>query len=278
MGQTRTPRIGLALSSGGARGFAHVGVLKALHEAGLTVTSVVGSSMGGVVAAGYALRGDIAEVEQWVLDFRARDHARRGWPVMDLDRLTAFFDDLLGGAWIADCLIPLTLIATDLRRRVPVRLTEGPLAVALSASTAMPFLHRPVAWDDTLLADGALTCVLPTAAARQPGIDLVIGSFASRETYRLETFLLGLTQRAGRLARGWQRTYVDFFRSLPLTAPLAEALPEPAPPTVIVAPDLTGIGALDFHKARDAIAAGERAARAKLDEIKALLGFAPDPA
>lgn len=265
------PKISVALSSGGARGFAHVGVLKVLLEAGLDVANVVGTSMGGVVAAGYALRGDVVELERWVLGFRSRDHSRPGRPYMDLDRLTSFFETLFDHAVIGDCLIPLAVIATDLKRRTTAVLSEGPLAAALSASTALPFLHRPVAWQGALLADGALTCVLPTREAIRPDTDLVIGSFASRDTTRAESLLLEGAQRAGRMVHGWRRAYVDFFRSV-----LTSAEPEPSsvPRTLVVAPDLTGIGVFDFHKSREAIAAGERATREKLAEIMALLGQA----
>ena len=137
-------RIGLALSSGGARGFAHVGVIKALREAGFTISSVAGSSMGSIMAAGYAIRGDAAELERRVLEFRARDHMRRLLPVMDPARITAFLDDILGGAHFADCAVSLTIVATDLRERIPTTLSEGSVAQAAFASSAVPFFmpHR----------------------------------------------------------------------------------------------------------------------------------------
>jgi len=140
-------RIGVALSSGGARGFAHVGVLKALLEAGLDVVRVAGSSMGSIMAAGYAVRGDIAELEQRVLAFRARDHTRRGLPIMNPARITAFLDDVLGSASFTDCVVPLAIVATDLERRTTTTLTDGPVALATFASMAMPFVHRPVPWE-----------------------------------------------------------------------------------------------------------------------------------
>ncbi|MFN8515259.1 MAG: hypothetical protein U0841_22265 [Chloroflexia bacterium] len=124
----RTPhsalRIGLALSSGGARGFAHVGVIKALREAGFTIAEVAAAAWGSIMAAGYAIRADIGELERRV-DFRARDHMRRVLPVMDPARITAFLDDILGGAHFADA-VPLAIVATDLQRRAPATLNEGP--------------------------------------------------------------------------------------------------------------------------------------------------------
>ena len=106
---------------------------------------------------------------------------------------------------------------------------------------------------------------------RDATVDLVIGSMVGQEWGRLDDALAGLSRTAGRITRGWRRQYADFFRArnLHLVADIAE----PAPPTIVVAPDLARVGVFDFAKAKEAIAAGERAALAKLGEIKALLGF-----
>jgi predicted acylesterase/phospholipase RssA len=274
----RTPhsalRIGLALSSGGARGFAHVGVIKALREAGFTIAGVAGSSMGSIMAAGYAIRGDVAELERRVLNFRARDHMRRLMPVMDPARITAFLDDILGGAHFADCAVPRTIVATDLQRRAPATLNEGPVALAAFASSAVPFLHRPVPWGERLLADGALSCVLPTAQARGAGIDLVIGSLVSNQRVKFNGAIGGVARSVGGAIRGWGKHYVEFFRDhLPQLAwpDLAPRAEDDAPPTLILTPTLDRIGSLDFNRMRDAIAAGEEAVWSRIEEIRALL-------
>jgi predicted acylesterase/phospholipase RssA len=270
-------RVGLALSSGGARGFAHVGVIKALREAGFTIAGVAGSSMGSIMAAGYAIRGDVAELEHRVLRFRARDHMRRLLPVMDPARITAFLDDILGGASFADCAVPLTIVATDLQRRAPAALSEGPVALAAFASSAVPFLHRPVPWGEQLLADGALSCVLPTVQARGAGVDLVIGSLVSNRRVRFNGAIGGVARNVGGAIRGWGRHYVEFFRDhLPhLAWPDHAPHADDAPPTLILTPTLDRIGSLDFNRMREAIAAGEEAVWSRIDEIRALLAREP---
>lgn len=271
-GSARAPRIGLALSSGGARGFAHVGVVKALRAAGFQIAAVAGSSMGGIMAAGYAIRADVAELERRVLDFRPRDYARR-WllPIMDPARLIDFLDDILGGASFADCAVPLAIVATDLERRAAATLREGPVALAAFASSAMPFLHRPVSWEGRLLADGSLSCVLPLPQAQAAGVDLVIGSLVSRPLAPLNTLTRSLARSAGGLMRGWGRPYADFFRSrapqLPWHAPPADE----AQPAIILTPHLQRVGPLDFARVREAIVAGEAAVAARLEEIGAAL-------
>jgi predicted acylesterase/phospholipase RssA len=284
-GRPRRLRVALALSSGGARGFAHVGVIKALRRAGIEIAHVAGTSMGSIMAAGYALRGDVDELERWVLAWRPRDHTRRGLlsllglPIMDPRRITDFLDASLGGARIGDCAVPLSIVATDLRRREPATLTAGPLALAVFASMAMPFLHRPVPWEGRLLAEGALSCVLPLAQARaappgSPGpVDLVVGSLVANEARRLGAVLAGLAHSVGRAAPGWPRHYARYFRGRPRPSARGHHTSLPAaPPVLVISPDFAGIGALEFGKVREAIAAGERAALAALAGLRAAAG------
>jgi len=265
-GATSRPlRVGLALSSGGARGFAHVGVIKGLQAAGYTITTVAGSSIGAIVAAGYALHADADALERWVLDFRARDYARGRVPIRDPARLTAFLDRTFGGATFADCVVPLQIVATDLIARVAVTLDSGSLATAAFASATLPFFHRPVVWGERLLADGSLSCVLPLAQATVPGIDLLVGSLVSRPRARLNRLTEGLARTAGAVVRGWGRPYVEFFRARAPQLSWLGAVPvATAPPTLILTPDLDRFGALDFARMREAIAAGEAAVAAGL--------------
>ena len=274
--ELRSPRIGLALSSGGARGFAHVGVIKALREAGFSVVDVAGSSIGGIIAAGYAVRGDVCELERWVLDFRARDYSRRALPIMDPPRLTAFLDEILGGASFADCAVPLRIVATDLRARAATTIDEGSVALAAFASSAMPFLHRPVPWDDRLLADGSLSCVLPLAQASAPEVDLVIGSLVSRRLPALHGFATGLARTAGGAIRGWSRPYIDYFCDRTRQLPWPTGVTVAPVPTLVLNPELRGIGPLDFGRMREAIRAGEEATLMRLDEVRALLSRGAD--
>jgi NTE family protein len=263
---SRPLRVGLALSSGGARGFAHVGVIKGLHAAGYTITAVAGSSIGAIIAAGYALHADADALERWVLDFRARDHARGRVPIMDPARLTAFLDRTFGGATFADCVVPLRIVATDLIARAAVTLDSGSLATAAFASSTLPFFHRPVAWGERLLADGSLSCVLPLAQATVPGVDLIVGSLVSRPRATLNGVTGGLSRTIGGVVRGWGRPYVEFFRARAPQLPWLGAVPIDTIPTLMLRPHLDRFGALDFARMREAIAAGEAAVAAGLRE------------
>lgn len=276
-GKGRRPRIGLALSSGGARGFAHIGVIKALERAGCEIVSVAGSSIGSIVGAGYARRGDVVEAERQVLAFRARDHQRGGIPVMHLERIAAFLDTILNGAHFADCAVPLTIMATDLQRRAPVALSAGPVALAACASMALPFFHRPVLWEGRLLAEGALSCVLPLAQAGRAEVDLVVGSMVSQDQGSVGRWLAAYARRAGRTTADWQRPYADFFRAPGPPSVDPEVPATTGPPVLIITPHLPTIGAVDFDQARAAIAAGECATTARLGELTALLRLGARP-
>jgi predicted acylesterase/phospholipase RssA len=104
--------------------------------------------------------------------------------------------------------------------------------------------------------------------AWRPDVDLVIGSMVSQEWPRINDMLATCSRRLGRAARGWQRAYVDFFAR---RLPAIPAPPPPQPPTLVLAPDLADVGSVDFRKAKEAIAAGERAVAARLDDLRALL-------
>jgi predicted acylesterase/phospholipase RssA len=172
--------------------------------------------------------------------------------------------------------VPLSIVATDLRRGEPATLTAGPLALAVYASMAMPYLHRPVPWGPRLLAEGALSCVLPLAQARAGSrqiaepVDLVVGSLVANEARRLGGLLTAIAHSVGRAAPGWPRHYAAYFRGRPRADAAGDGAASPAAsPTVVIAPDVEGIGALEFGKVREAIAAGERAAQAALEGLRA---------
>ncbi len=272
MHQERGPRIGLALSSGGARGFAHVGVIKGLIDAGYSISAIAGSSMGSIIAAGFAAQGSVSELEAWALAFRARDHSRSLLPIMDPTRLMPFLDDLLNGVTFAECVLPLKIVATDLRERAAITLGEGSVALAAFASSAMPFFHRPVPWRERLLADGSLSCVLPLEqAATANEVDLVIGSLVSRQYPLLNTAVQQVAQFTGGVVHGWPRPYFDFFRDRTPQAAWVANDTVIAVPNLVITPTLPLIGQLDFGRVRAAITAGEEAVASRLEEIRALL-------
>lgn len=178
----RKPRLGLALSGGGARGLAHIGVLKALEEAGIQPDYLAGTSMGGVIAAAYAAGLKPGEIEQIAADtsrtrnlLRLADLSLPQQGIFRGERLLAFFEQHLQGRTFAELQIPLTLIAVDLNTGQEVHLREGSVTQALRATVSVPGLLAPVVQDGMRLVDGGLLNNLPIDVVRQMGADVVLG-------------------------------------------------------------------------------------------------------
>ena len=157
-------RVALALGSGGARGYAHIGVIEVLEERGLDVVSVAGSSMGALVGGVHAA-GRLETYAAWARSLRQRDVVRlldvslSAAGAIRADKVLARVRDLLGGVRIEDLPIPFTAVATDLAARKEVWFQHGPVDVAIRASIAIPGVVTPVVLNARLLADGGVMTV-----------------------------------------------------------------------------------------------------------------------
>lgn len=174
-----SPRIGLALSGGAARGIAHVGVLKALAEYQIPISCVAGTSAGSIVAAAFASGMPMAEIEQMGRGLRWRDLGRMTMSRLGVqinDRLENYLKERLPVTRFEDLAIPLAVVATDLKLGTAVVMRdEGDIPFAVRASCAIPGWYVPVTDSEgRQLVDGGLVAGLPTAMARALGADLVI--------------------------------------------------------------------------------------------------------
>jgi NTE family protein len=172
-------RVGLALGSGAARGWAHVGVIRAVEDAGHEVAWVSGCSMGAVVATAYAL-GRLDHLETFARGLTPRkvlgylDLAMPVRGLLDGDRVTALFSELFGDRDLKDARMPVCVVATDLATGREVRLCEGPAARVVRASIAVPGIFAPVVMEGRYLVDGGLVNPVPVDATRAMGADAVI--------------------------------------------------------------------------------------------------------
>ncbi|MEZ5096776.1 MAG: patatin-like phospholipase family protein [Nocardioides sp.] len=159
-------RIALALGSGGARGYAHIGVIQVLEEAGYEIAAVAGTSMGALVGSLHAA-GALPAYTEWVSGLSGRDVLRlldpsvRAGGAIRGDKVLARVGELLAGALIEELPIPFTAVATDLLARKEVWFQRGPVEVAVRASIALPSVFTPVLLNGRLLADGGLLNPLP---------------------------------------------------------------------------------------------------------------------
>jgi len=177
-GRRRNPRIGLVLGGGAARGWAHIGAIRALEEAGIRPDVICGTSIGALVGAVYA-NGDLDWLEDWVgrltwqtvvrlLDLQFSGGLLGGRKVIEL------FSNRFNGSDIGELRMPFTAIATELDTGREVWLQEGGVVDAVRASIAIPGLFTPIWHDGVWLVDGGLCNPVPVSAARAMRADCVI--------------------------------------------------------------------------------------------------------
>ena len=175
----RPPVLGLALGGGAARGFAHVGVIQVLEEAGIKPDLVVGTSAGSLVAAIYASGKTGAQLQQvaetmdeaaitdWTLPLFGRG-------VLRGEALARYVSAQVGGKLLEDMALPLGIVATDLHTGQGILFRRGDTGTAVRASSAVPAVFQPVKINGQEYVDGGLVSPVPVRYARQMGAELVL--------------------------------------------------------------------------------------------------------
>ena len=219
------PSVGLALSGGGARGFAHTGVLEALQYSNFPVDYVAGTSMGALIGAMYASGQPLDDI--WAFGRDAETHkvgrdfkGIRVLPLIFADKLisptyiTRFIEGRLGGATFETLKKPLACTAMDIRTGEKVVFTDGPVGMAVRASVNIPGIFAPVQYRQRYLVDGGVVDNVPVDAARALGADWVLASVMENTVNKNpDTVLMTLLQvidiRGSLLARESERS-ADF--------------------------------------------------------------------
>lgn len=171
------PKIGLALGSGGARGFAHLGVLKVLQEAGIQVDLIAGSSMGALVGCFYASGLSIERMYQFALAFKRKYYLDFTVPKMGFiagNRLKELIRLFTHQKTFEQLNIPVSVVATDLYNGKKVVFNKGPVAEAVRASIAIPGIFVPEKINGRLLVDGGVIDRVPVSVVKEMGADIVI--------------------------------------------------------------------------------------------------------
>jgi NTE family protein len=175
----RKPKIGLALGSGSARGWAHIGVINALAEQGIKPDIVTGCSIGAIVGAAYA-KGELDQLEDWVRQLQWKevvelmDISFLGGGFLKGDKLIEFFKQRTEDINIEDLETPFATVTTDLDTGREVWLQSGSLLDAVRASFALPGLFTPVEREGRWYVDGGLVNPVPVSLCRAMGAEVVI--------------------------------------------------------------------------------------------------------
>lgn len=175
----KKPRIGLALGSGSARGWSHIGVIEALGEAGIVPDIIAGCSIGSLVGAAYAT-GKLAELKAFALSLTWREIAKlmdvrlSSGGLVEGGEVVALLRSLGISGPIETARVPYAAVATDLRSGREQWMREGPIETAVRASISLPGIFSPAQRDGHFLVDGGLVNPVPVSAARALGADVVI--------------------------------------------------------------------------------------------------------
>lgn len=285
----RKLRLGLALGSGSSRGWAHIGVIRALEERGVKPDIICGTSIGALVGAAYAA-GELDKLEEWVTGIawttvvRLMDLTWRGGLIRG-NRLFTLFGTLFGERDIDDLPIPYGAIATELQSGRELWLRHGKLLEAVRASCAMPGLLTPVIRDGAVLVDGGLVNPVPVSMCRALGADLVVAvdlSWGKLGPYRRskerevvpreEPSWLGRFMPKGKSkvddpsivkqeeAPSIPSIFNVFLTSLDIVEMrVARSRLAGEPADVLITPLLPDFATMDFHRAKEAIEEGRAA-------------------
>jgi NTE family protein len=284
---THRPKLGIALGSGSARGWAHIGVLLALTEQGIALDFVAGCSMGAMVGAAFAA-GRIGQLETYALSLDWRrvvgllDLGLRGGLIKG-DRLLNMFQGQFVECQFSELAIPFAAVATDLATGKEHWLREGLVSNAVRASCTVPGLFRPVLHEGRYLVDGSVVNPIPVSLCRAMGAEVVIavdlGTHMGRRfpLDRHETSaatsqrrrLFGFIGPSPRPAISPPPSIVDTMLGAidVMQERIAQARLVTEPPEVVIAPLLVKLGPFEYHRAAMAIAEGRAAVALMLPAI-----------
>ena len=297
--QRPPPKIGLALGSGSARGWSHIGIIRVLEETGIVPDIVCGTSIGSLVGAAYA-GGQIERLETWVRGLTWQgvvgllDFTTNGGLILG-EKLFTFIRTQFNDQDITTLPQAFGAVATELVTGREVWLREGSVVDAVRASAALPGLFTPAQLDGRLLVDGALVNPVPVSLCRAMGADIVIAVDLNSDLIgrHFEASATPPVVTPSRFSAVWNKlplglgqlksgptTSVDMpsiFDVLSISLNIMQVritrsrlAGEPA--DILIRPRLANFALMDYHRAAQAIEEGERAALKAIPEIKDLIG------
>jgi len=258
-GELPKPKVALVLGGGAARGFAHIGVIRALEQEKIPIDLIVGTSVGSLIGAIYAHDGNSFELE-WTAFMLERDsvfdygimNAFSGMGFAKGEKLEAFVKSKVPVANIEDLKIPYAAVATDLNRGTRVVLDKGSVASAVRASSAIPGVFQPVSHQGKMLVDGGVVDNIPVSVAREKGADIVIAVDISEQVINfnivdvIDVMLQSITIMGAENAK-YKKKDAD----------------------VLISPKVGDVGMLDFTQKKRCMTAGIDATHKMMPEIKA---------
>jgi len=255
-------KVGLALGSGGARGFAHVGVIKTLLKNNIQIDYVSGTSIGSVIGAYYCLYGEVDSLEKEFSKFNKRDLLK----LVDFNgrvslikgkKIKSFINKYLGDATFSDLKIPLWIGATSMESGEKYIFTKGKLIDAVMSSICLPGIFPPYRYDNNYLLDGGITDGTPVSFVKEMGAEVIIAVdlIGKTETEIKNPKMFDTLMRAYRLMVSNLVRYEDWGDNV-----------------VVLKPTNRDFGQVfNFHRSQEYIKDGEVEAQKRIYKIKKLL-------
>ncbi len=272
MENIKRKKIGLALGGGGARGLAHVGVIRALERAGVSIDYIAGTSMGALVGGLYATTRDLDLLEE---TFRKLDHkdifplahliTKRDGVLFRNHEIADAVEARFKNKNIEQCEIPFVAIATDVQNGDTVIMDSGPLAKAIHASIALPVMFQPVQRDKRLLMDGGFSNPVPADVVRKMGAEYVIAVDVTSQWVNIADQVVNWRNLYSVISNALSAVEYQISRQI-----LKEA-------DIVLRPPVLNYDWLAFDRAEDLIIAGEDEARNRLGEICDASGYPRPP-
>jgi NTE family protein len=251
--------IGLALSGGAARGIAHIAVLDALEQEGIPIHAIAGTSAGSVVGALYCAGMPLSEIKHILLNTKWKDIFKFTIPkqgFISSEGIYQFMEDILPVKKFSSLLIPLAVVATDIRNAEKVVITTGSIARAIQASCSVPVLFTPTKIDNRLLVDGGVSSQIPVLAAREElrakNVIAVNVNYKAMESDHYDNIVTIATH----LSALWASK---------------NAREEEKLADVAIDVNAKGIPIYDLSKAKELLRRGKKATEDKVEEIRKLL-------
>jgi NTE family protein len=303
MNDPRKLRFGLVLGSGSARGWAHIGVIRTLVEAGFKPDLICGTSIGSLVAAAYAM-GRLDDLEDWVRDLSWQDvvgflDISFNGGLIKGEKLIDFFRSTFESSEIGELDIPFAAVATDLQSGREIWLQQGSVFDAVRASIALPGLFTPARHDGRYVVDGGLVNPVPVSLARAMGADVVVAVDLNADLIGRHTTASGKAASkpvtegvTGKMLQRLQQGISSIFPGDDGSASAPSMLDVISasinimqvrvtrsrlagdPADVLLTPRVSKLELLDYHRGPEAISAGAHATEDALSVIEELLGNA----
>lgn len=275
-------KIGLALGGGGARGCAHIGVIRALQEAGIKIDYVAGTSIGALVGGIYA-SGGLDELEQYLIKVKWNDVIRQFDPILmkngmfEGKKVMTLVNQMLKKKTFKSCTTPFTAVVTDLTTGKEMHLNSGRLDSAIRASISLPAVFTTVKKDSYELMDGGLVNPLPVKVVRKMGADIVIAIDLNHEyikerqkkKVKIRTSKLGIKK----LFKSRYPNMIDVIEGsvFLMQDQITQKNLQECPPDLLLNLELGSASLFDFHQSKDLIKAGYSQMKSETNNLKKLL-------